>query len=969
MFWVALLVFGLGSIAMELIRPKPAFENARPSGLGDFSFPTATEGRAIPLIWGKIKLTAPNVLWYGDLRTVAIEEEIDTGLFSSETIIKGYRYYIGMHFGLCLGDDVSLHRFEIDEKSGLNGTWNGDGVSATVNRPTLLGGDEFGQGGLYGVLRFYSGSKTQTKNDYLDAHQSPTIAYRGIAHAVWEVDFSSVFPYGWVGNSPNIPAFSFVLSRYPDGLNLAGVNPGAENPYDGGCNPMNVIYEVLTDTDWGLGISSSAIDITNFRDVADVLYDEGNGFAMMIDSPKKVEEIIQEIERQINGTLYFDRASALWKVKLVRDDYTVGDLTVFDEDNIVALMDYTRQTWEETTNQVRVKYVDNTKNWQQTFALAQDIANIAIQGVSVSTEVNYPACQNADLANDLAWRDLKVLAFPLGKINVKMNREGFDLVPGDVFKWSWLSLGVEEVVYRVQEIDPGNIDSQEVIVAAVQDVFAAGVGSFSAPIASSWVDEPTAALAPDTDDTLVVEAPRQMVVRDPYSPTLQPRVWMGARWPGGGTINFEVWSRTGTVRPLVGSFAADGGTVSRFLLVGGLDSGIDAYGSVSRPDTTYYIDVEEDPDTLTGLVISGSAATISSLLTIVYIDGEYIGYQTITDLGGGVVRLANIWRGLFHTAPKDHAAGTKVWFIGQTGGNLSRIVLPAETYDEVDVQLRSQDTEEVMAQGDTPIEEVSLDYIWKCPLAPRDPKLHGSFAPASATMDTQYTTETGMSGDNARALKVEITPRAWRVDDPIADTDLNLSSPAYLDDSPSFDFVLVLNPGGSPTALDAVAVSGTETPIAYILRNSAIVAMGAGAAIPSTGRIRVTAEHVLDSTTYTNPVDMEFDFTVTSSIQSDDILHGGFDVNTASTAVDYGETGTYVIDIQTALPSGGILEANIDGGGWNPVVAALGTSGNLVTSGTPPYSVQLRFTQAPASDQFFTVTGPTSEVGHGVLNS
>jgi hypothetical protein len=971
MFWFMLLVFALGTVAMELIRPKPSFENARPAGLGDFSFPTATEGRAVPLIWGKVKIAGPNVIWYGSLRTQAITEEVSTGWFSSETITKGYKYYVGIHFGVCRGPNVRWHNFLVNEKNGWSGNVipDDDGYGGGVNNANLLGGQERGQGGMGGTLRMYAGSKTQNTNAYLNGKQNPDIAYRGTAHAVWEG--------GWVGNSTSIPPYAFVVSRIPDGLNLESyIGAGGSSPYNGGCNPMNVIYEILTDTDWGLQISTSDIDLSNFREVAETLHDEGNGFAMVVDNPMKVEDILNELQRQINGTLYFDRTNALWRVKLVRDDYDPGALLEFDENNTVELMEYTRQTWEETTNQVRIKYSDSTKNWQQTFALAQDIANISIQGASVASEANYPGCQNAALANNLAWRDLKVLAFPLGKIQVKFNREGFSLIVGSVFKYSNARLGFSDVVWRVQEINPGNIDSQEVVVSAVQDVFSAGVGTFSDPIDSGWTGAVDPAVAPATADTLVVEAPRQLVIRADRLQDLQPRVVLGARWPGGGTINFQIWSRVATSRtgsnPLGGAFSQDGATVNGFLLKGKLDSAIDAYGSsATRPDNSYFIDIAEDPDELTGLVVSGNSSLVRNLSQVIYIDGEYIGYTNLSDLGGGVVRLSGLYRGLFHTAPKAHAADAEVWFPGQ-GSNLSQVVFPTTSYDEADFQLRSQDEEAVMDEGDIPVEQIHLDYIWFCPLAPRDPVLHSSYAPSSATLDTQYVSETGQAADDSKALKVAVTPRAWRVDDLLDDDDLDESVPSFLSDDPEFDFVLVLDPDGTPTVLDAVTVDGTdaENPIAYILRNDVIVAVGANAAIPSTGRIRVTAKHTYLGVVRTNPLGMEFDFTILSSLLTDDLLHGGLDVNTASTAVDYGEVGQYDFDIgHTALPSSGILEANVDGGGWNTVVAASQTTGSLTTAGTPPFSVQLRFTQAPGYDQFFTVTGPSSEVGHGVLKA
>lgn len=54
-----------------LLMPKP--KTAPPAGLDDITVPTAEVGREIPVLFGYRKLKGPNVVWYGDLRTVAIK--------------------------------------------------------------------------------------------------------------------------------------------------------------------------------------------------------------------------------------------------------------------------------------------------------------------------------------------------------------------------------------------------------------------------------------------------------------------------------------------------------------------------------------------------------------------------------------------------------------------------------------------------------------------------------------------------------------------------------------------------------------------------------------------------------------------------------------------------------------------------------------------------------------------------------
>ena len=61
----------LSAIISYALAPKPP--QPKPSRLEDFDAPTAEEGRPLPVVFGTVWLTGPNVLWYGDLRTSPIK--------------------------------------------------------------------------------------------------------------------------------------------------------------------------------------------------------------------------------------------------------------------------------------------------------------------------------------------------------------------------------------------------------------------------------------------------------------------------------------------------------------------------------------------------------------------------------------------------------------------------------------------------------------------------------------------------------------------------------------------------------------------------------------------------------------------------------------------------------------------------------------------------------------------------------
>ena len=67
---VLLVVSYFVSAALAPKPPKP-----KPAALEDFDIPVAEQGRPVPVVFGTVQITGPNVLWYGDLRTTAITEK------------------------------------------------------------------------------------------------------------------------------------------------------------------------------------------------------------------------------------------------------------------------------------------------------------------------------------------------------------------------------------------------------------------------------------------------------------------------------------------------------------------------------------------------------------------------------------------------------------------------------------------------------------------------------------------------------------------------------------------------------------------------------------------------------------------------------------------------------------------------------------------------------------------------------
>jgi len=72
LFQVAVMM-ALSLVVGHFMAKKPPTPKApKPSGLEQFSLPTAEEGRPVQVLFGKKYIAGPNVVWYGDLRTQAV---------------------------------------------------------------------------------------------------------------------------------------------------------------------------------------------------------------------------------------------------------------------------------------------------------------------------------------------------------------------------------------------------------------------------------------------------------------------------------------------------------------------------------------------------------------------------------------------------------------------------------------------------------------------------------------------------------------------------------------------------------------------------------------------------------------------------------------------------------------------------------------------------------------------------------
>lgn len=664
--WIQLLWALVFTVVAELLRPKP--KGPRAASIDDIDFPTAEENRPIPVVFGTCKVAGPNVTWYGDLKTKAIKK--DGGLFASDVTV-GYQYYLGIEMVLCHGpveeivdifaDDISTnipYSTRTLSFSGLGGgsytfvitTGRQKADAADVSTYTfflenLFGGKEK-EGGLSGTMRVYKGTQAQTANAYMVAKRAkPLPAYPGFCYAVSEQMY--------LGTSAYVKPFAFIIKRRPNQLGLTA----NRHQIGDDANPACMIYEIATDVTWGCGILPALIDVAGLQAIGNTLHAEGMGLSMLCNGGTAGLDLIDEILRHIDGVRYTDPQTGLISFKLAREDYVPASLPQYGPSEITSL-NFSRASWSETKNTVKLTYVDRALNYTERSVQAQDLANVQARNGEIDMEdVEYRGFTNSTVATKVVNKVLKTLSYPGAKYNLRMNRKAWALRPGSVFRATWPNAGILDVVLRVIRIDYGDGTSQGIEVDAVEDIFAVDYNAYPVPPTNGWVDPVAAATAVtaqyafEAPYELIKEENRYGVVVAARSGALDEGYEIHADAAGG--VSYKPLNTSNTFTPS-GTLTAqyDRSTAA-------LDTvGFTLQAAIDMPDGAPL--TTEEMLSGKGLALIQSAA-----------GEEWVAWQTVVDNGDGTFTVKPVMRGVYDTVPLTHALGSRVWLVSEGAALMS----------------------------------------------------------------------------------------------------------------------------------------------------------------------------------------------------------------------------------------------------------------------------------------------------------
>ncbi|WP_288959810.1 phage tail protein [uncultured Sulfitobacter sp.] len=410
-------------------------------------------------------------------------------------------YRLSMHYNIAWEVDALL-AIQVDDREA----WRGEATDLTainINKPDLFGGNKK-EGGLAGTAYFLPGRDDQIMPNNLAYRLGLTSqtcpAYRGLS-GVFFVGSTGYSGYGgvgvngvlssffnvnpafstasaggfyWTANSPFIKPASFTVARAPKGLNPAYAK--IANPfyatkglagYD--ANGAHIIFECMTNEDWGMGSPASFFDVPAFDACGLTLFNEGFGLSMMWTQQSSIEDFVSEVLDHVQASVFPNPATGLITMKLLRDDYDYESLREINPSN-AKLTNFQRKMWGETANELVVSYT-NPENEQEETVTQQDLAAVAAQGGVISDSRQYYAIRRSDLASEVAARDIRAASSPLASCEAECDRSKWDVLPGGVLKLTWPRHNIYNLVVRVLDVDYGKAGDPAIRLTLIQDVF------------------------------------------------------------------------------------------------------------------------------------------------------------------------------------------------------------------------------------------------------------------------------------------------------------------------------------------------------------------------------------------------------------------------------------------------------------------------------------------------------------------
>ena len=566
----------------------------------------SSQGLTLPVIYGRTRV-AGNLIWYGDF--VTIENKTTTqqggkGGGGVKQVDIAYTYEAAVMLALCEGEIQGVGRIWRDKEKF---------DSLAQLRLTLMrGGDEQP---LWTHL-------AQAK------HQNQALNYSGTAYLcspnyeltksaqIYQHNFEVIGKLGYSGNIPD-------------------------------ANPREIIRDLLTNQRYGCGFPVDSIgDTDRYSNYCRAV---GIFLSPAYTEQGEAQRNISELLEQTNSAAVFSQG----RLKIVpygdgnysgngaayvADNKAIYDLT--DDDFIVSgaedPVNVERKTNADAFNQIQVEYLDRDNDYNVAIAEVKDQANIEQYGLRPKDAVKMHGICDGKVAQKVAQQLLQRALYVRNEYEFKLGWKYCLLEPMDIVTLTDAGLGLDKTPVRITEIE----EDEEGVLSVKAEDYPLGVHTVS-----EYPTQPSLGYSADYNVSpgnahapVIFEAPLQLTGGE-------PQIWMatagGDMWGGA-----EVWVSTD------GDSYTRVGAVNHKARFGSLTAALPSGAVFDRTNT---LNVEISAGQMTG----GTEQDSRDLLTLCYVDGEFLAYANAELKGVGRYTLGNLTRGAYGSAIDSHAAGSK----------------------------------------------------------------------------------------------------------------------------------------------------------------------------------------------------------------------------------------------------------------------------------------------------------------------
>lgn len=566
----------------------------------------SSQGLTLPVVYGRARV-AGNLIWYGDFTTIETKTTTRQGGKGGGGVKQediSYTYEAAVMMALCEGEIKGIGRIWRDKEKF---------ESLSQLRLNLAkGGDE---------------QPTWTHLQQ-PKHQAQAINYSGTAY-IYSPNYE-------LTKSAQIYSHNFeVIGK----MGYSSSIPDA--------NPSEIIRDMLTNQNYGCGFPDENLGDTSVYGV----YCRAAGIFLspVYSEQTEAQQNISELLEQTNSAAVFSQGRLkivpYGDVKLsgngavyVPNLTPVYDLT--DDDFIVSGAEdplrVERKTNADAYNQIQVEYLDRANDYNIAVAEVKDQANIEQYGLRPKDAVKMHGICDAKVANHVAQLLLQRALYVRNEYEFKLGWKYCLLEPMDLVTLTDEGLGLNKTPVRIIEIEE---DEEGVLTVKAEDF------PMGAATATAYPTQPSLGYSADYNKSpgnahapVVFEAPLQLTGGE-------PQIWLatagGDMWGGA-----EVWIST------------DGDSYTRI----GATNKKARFGSLSSPlasgavfDRANTLNVEISAGQMTG----GTEQDSRDLLTLCYVDGEFLAYETAELKGVGRYTLGNLTRGAYGSTIDAHAAGSQ----------------------------------------------------------------------------------------------------------------------------------------------------------------------------------------------------------------------------------------------------------------------------------------------------------------------